>query len=966
MKSETKQTIDEIIKVLKTTSLDKKTLFQSVKDLYSLLIVYLEENTSDACRYFTNILIPFLQKVLMVETNEERSQKYYEMYKNSHGFAARRSLEHFILYYEWDWEQKDKLLENRYEILMPFVYYLNKMTFDENLQYVLASYMPSAGKCVKSTSYLLTPDGRKMAKDLNIGDYVYSESSNRLCKQKIINRWESSKPQVKITTKSGKEIIISPEHKMLTLDGYKKAKEITTKDYLKLLLKPINGSSKIDDNELIFITCMLFEGHCKKHKLSYTGEDNEITQVFLQSCKNLGIKYKKYTKKNNKASSYQLFHYPAYEILEKYGLNNHLSYTKRMPKQFWDLSLEQKNKIISIMFATDGYITKRDIGITLANEELINDIQIFLNTIGIFSTKSFKKVKEYNSWRLRIPKDFFLKLKKDCYFYQKQENANNICENQVFDRGNLSIKYPYKYFENLKSKSNDYNKFHFERKTDKTERTFNKMVKNYPELEEYRYKDFVWEEIKNIEYLDEKEDMIDFEIENTHNFLLEGYVSHNSRVTCYYEAWRLGVQSGGCFLRISYSDLLAKGFSRSVIDIIKSEEYAFVFPHLNYKKNKKKLFTKETDEEWRLSTAKLLQSYMARSRDGQINGTRASLSIDIDDMLKDDKEALNMDLHKDIWIKWVNVIQSRRTLGKKIGYVIVGTKWSPYDLICRVSQDLKETHDFKDDPKFKYTEIAKDGTAVIINVPALDYETDESTCPKVISTEELHEIRRKNTPYYFQSVYQQNPIPPEGLDFAYEALNTYDVVPRMGNPREEGRYDYTLASLDPARKGKNYVSMPIHCRMGELYPLVDVLFEKKAMSDLYEDIVAKIIQHKVIRLVLENNIDTSLKKILDDMLHERGYYSCEIIEHYSLGKKEDRIRDQQGVIRNQIVFPRKGLFPVNTPMGKFMEQLTTFSFDFPNKYDDAIDSEAMFAHQIILDRASGQKAQVLSRRKLGL
>ena len=58
MKSETKQTIDEIIKVLKTTSLDKKTLFQSVKDLYNLLILYLEENTSDACRYFTNILIP--------------------------------------------------------------------------------------------------------------------------------------------------------------------------------------------------------------------------------------------------------------------------------------------------------------------------------------------------------------------------------------------------------------------------------------------------------------------------------------------------------------------------------------------------------------------------------------------------------------------------------------------------------------------------------------------------------------------------------------------------------------------------------------------------------------------------------------------------------------------------------------------------------------------------------------------
>lgn len=579
MKLETKQTIEEIISILKSTPLEPDVLFQTVKDLYNLLVVYLEEDTSDACRYFIGTMIPFLQKVLLVEKNEEYSQKYYDMYKDSHGYAARRSLEHFILYYEWDWDEEDKLLENRYEILIPFVHYLNKMAFDENLQYVLASYMPSGGK---------------------------------------------------------------------------------------------------------------------------------------------------------------------------------------------------------------------------------------------------------------------------------------------------------------------------------------------------------------------------------------------SRCTCYYEAWRLGVQPGGCFLRICYSDLLVKGFSRSVIDIIKSEEFAFVFPNMNYKRNKK-IFTKETDEEWRLSTAKLLQSYIARSRDGQINGTRASLSINIDDMLKDDKEALNMDLHKDIWVKWVNVIQSRRTLGKKIGYVIVGTKWSPYDLICRVSQDLKETHEFVKDPNFKYTEISKDGTAVIINVPALDYETDESTCPKVISTEELHEIRRKNTPYFFQCVYQQNPIPPDGLDFAYEALNTYDVPPTEGK-----EYDYTLASLDPARKGKNYVSMPIHCRMGEKYPLVDVLFEKKAMSELYDDIVNKIIQDKVIRLVLENNIDTSLKKILDDKLHERNYYSCEIIEHYSLGKKEDRIKDQQGVIRNQIVYPKQGLYPINTPMGKFMEQLTTFSFDFPNKYDDAIDSEAMFAHQIILDRARGNKAQVLSRRKIGL
>ena len=445
-------------------------------------------------------------------------------------------------------------------------------------------------------------------------------------------------------------------------------------------------------------------------------------------------------------------------------------------------------------------------------------------------------------------------------------------------------------------------------------------------------------------------------------YILASYMpsAGKSRCMCYYEAWRLGVQNDGCFLRISYSDMLVKGFSRSVIDIIKAEEFAFVFPDMNYKKEKK-LFTKETDDEWRLKTAGLLQSYMARSRDGQINGTRASLSIDIDDMIKDDKEALSMELHNDIWIKWVNVIQSRKTLGRKIAYVLVGTKWSPYDLICRVDDDLRKKHEFVRDDKFKYCEISTDGTCAIINVPALDYETDESTCPKIISTEELREIRGKNTPYYFSSVYQQQPIPPEGLDFDWQHLQTYDTKPMLGRD-----YDYTFASLDPARKGKNYVSMPIHAHIEEKYPLVDVLFEKKAMSDLYDDIVNKIIANKIIRLVLENNIDTSLKEVLETKLHQKGYYSCEITEKYNLAKKEARIKDQQGVIRGQIVFPDRTIIVQNSPMGRFMTQLTSFSFDFANKYDDAIDSEALFAHQIILDRVSNNNSIILDRKSLGI
>ena len=71
----------------------------------------------------------------------------------------------------------------------------------------------------------------------------------------------------------------------------------------------------------------------------------------------------------------------------------------------------------------------------------------------------------------------------------------------------------------------------------------------------------------------------------------------------------------------------------------------------------KKIFLKETDEEWKLSPARLNYSYVAKTRGSGITGTRASLSIDIDDIVKDELEAKNMQIHEDFWIKWLSVIK---------------------------------------------------------------------------------------------------------------------------------------------------------------------------------------------------------------------------------------------------------------------------------------------------------------------
>ena len=58
--------------------------------------------------------------------------------------------------------------------------------------------------------------------------------------------------------------------------------------------------------------------------------------------------------------------------------------------------------------------------------------------------------------------------------------------------------------------------------------------------------------------------------------------------------------------------------------------------------------------------------------------------------------------------------------------------------------------------------------------------------------------------------------------------------------------------------------MPIFKTDGIYYYFIDCIFKQKAMTELYNDIVDKIIEHNITVFVVENNIDTSLKTLLEE------------------------------------------------------------------------------------------------------
>lgn len=434
-------------------------------------------------------------------------------------------------------------------------------------------------------------------------------------------------------------------------------------------------------------------------------------------------------------------------------------------------------------------------------------------------------------------------------------------------------------------------------------------------------------------------------------FLVVSYApsSGKSYIATLWSAWAYGLSTSNSIIRLSYSDELVRGFSRTIKGYLCSPEFSDIFR--NFRLFNGKPFEVEKETDWKIKNANVPKSsHIARTRDGSTTGERATFALIFDDMTKGAEEANSETVHRGLYDKWLTEWWNRRD-GPRCNFVFLGTQWSPEDILNRIIVDrnaiepLKET----DNPY-----VLENSTTTVIRVPMLDKD-GKTTCEEVYPQDIAEQIRDTTDPFLFSCVYQQDPIAPTGREFAYECIRTYTSLP-------DGLTENSFAVLDTARKGKDNVAMPIvkGDNNGSYY-LIDALFEQKPMDSLYDSIVNKIIDNKVTLLVIENNIDVSLKPLLEIKLHERNYYLCEIIEKFNTVKKEERIKNNRGIVQKQIVFPDKMVFKPNTSVGRLMENLTRYSFDYANKHDDAPDSVCMISSEIILKNYKFGKVKPIKR-----
>lgn len=424
------------------------------------------------------------------------------------------------------------------------------------------------------------------------------------------------------------------------------------------------------------------------------------------------------------------------------------------------------------------------------------------------------------------------------------------------------------------------------------------------------------------------------------------------------EAWSYGIEPTGAILSLCSNATVVWNGSSLVRQEIKSDWFGEVFPKMKWTIEDKNFFLKETDENWKLRDCKLGASYNASTCNSNVIGQRASKWIHIDDLYKDYREALNKktntDYFNDCQLSW----RTRYVLNAIPKMVITGTLWASGDFIDLMIKQMMKEHKFYKHPKYPYTYISEDKTCVIIQLPALDYDTGKSVFPKLKSTEELIKIKNRISRYLWETNYQQKPTNPEELVFSYDKLRTYEVIP-------ETDYKGAYSVIDATRKsGKDFFAMPIFKKVknDDIYDyyLKDCLFTRTATKDMYDDVVNKIIEHHIIKLVIESNVTSELKQAIEERLKKYGYLNCEIIEKYNTEQKSARIENEKHLIKKQLLFPKQEMYGANTDVGKYMENLTSYNETGSNANDDAPDSSALFCSEIIEESSVVQKAEPLT------
>lgn len=257
-----------------------------------------------------------------------------------------------------------------------------------------------------------------------------------------------------------------------------------------------------------------------------------------------------------------------------------------------------------------------------------------------------------------------------------------------------------------------------------------------------------------------------------------------------FPAWHLGQYPHHELINVGYNLDLPMGFSRKVREVFRDPQYQALFPDARLDPDSQSV------EKWNTTAG---GGFTAAGRGGGITGKGAHILI-VDDPIKDQEEADSALVREKLWDWYQSTAYTRLAPGG--GVLVIQTWWNDDDLAGRLQQAMARAERDGDTEGVDMFEIIKypalstqyeyrddsdpenpgpivrsdkplDAPGPLVLLRPKDFCLHEERYP----TEALKRIRANLQPRIWSALYQQNPVPDEGMYFRKEYFRYQRQLP---------------------------------------------------------------------------------------------------------------------------------------------------------------------------------------------
>jgi len=274
------------------------------------------------------------------------------------------------------------------------------------------------GKCssVDTCVYDLTTGRRRRVGDIGRFDVATMGESGKIISGKGEAYKSGYKKCVKLILADGRSVVISLDHAVFTgRDGcweWVQAKDLTADDLVAVPreMPEAHSYKVVTDEEIKLLAYLMANGGCTVG-VKFTSMCPKVLAE-VEACSNFfsgGAGVSKY--KHGKATEMGLR--GVVDRVRGWGIHGCKSTEKRMPDWTYGLPKRQVALLLNRFWACDGSVTAKTpqkVEMTLASEDLVDDIQFLLLRLGVRGRKAYKRSfyrkdgvrHEFDSWKLTV------------------------------------------------------------------------------------------------------------------------------------------------------------------------------------------------------------------------------------------------------------------------------------------------------------------------------------------------------------------------------------------------------------------------------------------------------------------------------------------------------------------------------------------------------------------------------------